>query len=74
MADLTHKKRSRAGHRGSLRKIINDAEADLMADPPDKTSLATLEMWLCEKIAVLNNLDSKIWDLLDTDEAVAEDI
>ena len=74
MADLTSKKRSRAGHRGSLTKMIADAEADLTTDPPDKTSLATLKMSLREKLAVLNDLDSEIWNLLDTDEAVEEDI
>ena len=49
MADLTRKKRSRAGHRGSLKKTLSDAEADLTTvDPPDLTALATLEMSLRE--------------------------
>ena len=74
MAALAQKKRSRSGHRGSLTKTINDAEADLTTDPPDQTVLAALEMSIREKLTVLDNLDTEIWDKLDTDDAVAEDI
>ena len=54
--------------------MINDAEADLTTDPPDQTVLAALEMSIREKLTVLDNLDTEIWDKLDTDDAVAEDI
>ena len=74
MASLAQKKRSRSGHRGSLTKTINDAEADLTTDPPDQTVLAALEMLIREKLTVLDNLDTEILDKLDTDDAVAEDI
>ena len=74
MADLNRKKRVRAGHKASVTRMLNDSEALLTADPPDMTSVATLEVTLREKISVLDGLDNEIFDLLDSDDAVAEEI
>lgn len=75
MADLNRKKRVlRTGHKASVTMMLIDSEALLTADPPDMTSLATLEVTLWEKVSVLNELDNEFFDLLNSDDVVAEEI
>ena len=74
MADLNRKKRVRTGHKASVTRMLHDSEVLLTADPPDMTSLATPEVMIWEKILVLDGLDNEIFDLLDLDDAVAEEI
>lgn len=74
MADLNRKKRVRTSHKASVTIMLIDPEALLTADPPDMTSLTTLEVTLWEKVLVLNELDNELFDQLDSDDVVAEEI
>ena len=74
MAELTKKKRVRAGHRASVKRILNKAE-DLLARPDrDQAALSQLKLSLKDKLDVLGQLDNGILELIDAEDALTEDI
>ena len=74
MAELTKKKRVRAGHRASVKRILSKAE-DLLARPDrDQAALSQLKLSLKDKLDVLGQLDNDILELIDAEDALTEDI
>lgn len=45
-----------------------------MANPPDMTSLATMEVRMREKITVLDGLNCEIFNMIDSDDSVAVEV
>ena len=74
MADLARKKRVRGGHKASVTKILRKAEDIMAADPPDVEGLAQIKMSLQEKLTVLKGLDAEILELVESEDAVTEEI
>jgi hypothetical protein len=72
MAELSHKKRIRGGHRGSATKMIRKAEELLAKDGLDLAQLAKIRLSLQEKVSVLKQLDSEVVDLVGEDEVADE--
>ena len=64
MADPSHKKRVRGGHRASATKMIRKAEDYLAEEPVNYSQLARIRLSLQEKVSVLKHLDSEIVDLV----------
>ena len=50
MADLTKKRRIRAGHRGSVTRTMNKVDTALAAEPVDVSALPLLKLTLKEKV------------------------
>ena len=78
MAELTKKKRIRAGHRGVVTRRIKEVD-DLVAaitptHPADLAKLAQLKLSLKEKLDTLSKLDDEILELIDTDAELVADI
>ena len=67
-ADISKKKRVRAGHRASATKIIRRIEDILVADTLDAEKLSQLKLMLSEKLEVLKWLDTV------EEESVVEEI
>ena len=65
---LARKKRSRAGHRASATRLLDQATTALGADPLDTDQLSLLKRMLDEKRETLKELDSEMADLVPDDE------
>ena len=65
MAEALAKKRTRACHKASATRTVNQIE-DIVAAPeePDKTRLALLQLTLKEKLDTIKNRDAEIVDLM----------
>ena len=72
MADPSHKKRVRGGHRASATKMIRKAEDYLAEEPVNYSQLARIRLSLQEKVSVLKHLDSEIVDLVKGEEVADE--
>lgn len=72
--ELTKKKRVRAGHRGSVSRMVKKSEELLAAEHPDITTLSQLRLSLKEKLEVLSKLDSEILYLIDEEAGITEEI
>ena len=72
--DLTQKKRVRGAHRRSLRKTLQRVETIITGDKDEYSQLPGLKGTLTEKLEVLSTLDKDIADLLDNEDAIADDI
>ena len=72
MADPSHKKRVRGGHRASATKMIRKAEDYLAEEPMNYSQLARIRLSLQEKVSVLKHLDSEIVDLVKGEEVADE--
>ena len=72
--ELTKKKRVRAGHKASATRNITRAEALLVEDDPNVSTLTQIKMSLREKLDTLRQLDSEIVNLLEDEAAVVDDI
>lgn len=67
-ARLVRKKRSRAGHRASATRILDQATAALEAEDVDADRLTMLKMMLDEKRETLKTLDSEVAELVPDEE------
>ena len=65
MADVTKKKRIRAGHRSSATRMLTQVEESLAASPPGVARLSQLKLSLQEKLETLKLLDGEIVDLTE---------
>ena len=65
MADVTKKKRIRAGHRSSATRMLTQVEESLAASPPDVARLSQMKLSLQEKLETLKLLDGEIVDLTE---------
>ena len=74
MADLTHLKNVRAGHKSVLTKKLRDLEDALKATPPDKDTLEQFKVSLQEKLDVLKNLSDQIVAKLQDATEIATEI
>ena len=74
MADLTHLKNVRAGHKSVLTKKLRDLEDALKATPPDKDALEQFKVSLQEKLDVLKNLSDQIVAKLQNATEIATEI
>ena len=74
MADLARKKRVRGGHKASVTKMVRKAEELLTAESPDVARLAQIKMSLQEKLTVLKGLDAEVLELVESEDAVTEEI
>ena len=64
------KTRVRGGHKGSVTKLLREAETLLSATPPDATQLAAMRMSLQEKLTVLDTLDEEIISLTESEDEI----
>ena len=79
---LTKKKRTRGGHRTSLKRLVQqvtDAVDDHGGDPAKNSRLTQLKISVDDKVAVLKSLDTEILDMLSdsttvSEEAIAEEV
>lgn len=69
---LARKKRSRAGHRASATRMIDQATTAMGADPLDMDRLSLLKRMLEEKIETLKEYDSELADLVPEEELESE--
>ena len=71
MAELSHRKNVRGGHRASATKMVKKAEelTLLAQEDPNKSQMTSLQ----EKMSILKGLDSEVVDLVKEEE-VASDI
>lgn len=69
---FARKKRSRAGHRASTTRILDQATTAMGADPLDTGRLSLLKRMLDEKMETLRDLDSELADLVPEEELEAE--
>ena len=74
MSDLARKKKVRRGHKASVTRMVRSAEELFTTDLPDVARLAQIKMSLREKLTVLKGLDAEILELVETEEAVTEEI
>ena len=74
MAELARKKRVRGGHKASVTKMLRKATDVIEADPHDAARLAQVKMSLQEKLAIIKGLDAEILDLVESEDAVMEEI
>ena len=65
---LARKKRSRAGHRASATRIVDQAMGALDSEPVDIDQLTMLKMMLDEKKEILSRLDSEVAELVPDEE------
>ena len=72
MADVTKKKRIRAGHRSSATRMLTQVEESLAASPPDVARLSQLKLSLQEKLETLKLLDGEIVDLTEENHLADE--
>ena len=71
--ELTKKKRVRAGHRGSVSRMVKKSEELLAAEHPDIT-LSQLRLSFKEKLEVLGKLDSEILYLIEDEAGITDKI
>lgn len=68
MAELSRKKKIRAGHRASATRLLNQIDAALGEGPPNPDDLTVLKMSLKEKLDTLKSLDMEILGLIPEEE------
>ncbi len=71
---LATKKRVRAGHKASAKRMIGQVDSELAALSPELTRLSQLRRSLEEKLETLKLLDVEILDLVEDEEALADEI
>ena len=64
MAELSHKKNVRGGHRASATKMVRKTEELLAQEEPNKSQLTRVKLSLQEKLSILKELDSEVVDLV----------
>lgn len=75
MADLTHKKRVRGGHRGVVTRRLHEVKVLVESDDrPDGTKLAQQKLMLQEKLEILRQLDKEMVDLIEDEDALINEI
>ena len=74
MADLAHKKRVHGGYKASVTKMFHKAEEFLTAESPDIAQLTQIKRSLQEKLTVLKGLDAEVLELVESEDAVTEEI
>ena len=72
MAELSHKKNVRGGHRASATKMVKKVEELLAQEDPNKSQLARIKLSLQEKLSILKELDSEVVDLVKEEEVANE--
>lgn len=72
MAEFSHKKNVRGGHRASATKMVRKAEELLVQEDPNKSQLARIKLSLQEKLSILKELDSEVVDLVKEEEVANE--
>ena len=71
---LAKKKKTRAGHKASATKMIRHVEEVLATEAPDRERLSLLRLTLNEKLEIIKALDTEVIDLIDDEEALANEI
>ena len=74
MADLARKERVRGGHKASVTKIVHKAEELPTTESPDVARLAQIRMSLQEKLTVLKVLDADVFELIETEDSVMDEV
>ena len=72
MAELSHKKNVRGGHRASATKMVKKVEELLSQEDPNLSQIARFRLFLQEKLSILKELDSGVVDLVKEEEVAHE--
>ena len=75
---LTKKRRIRGGHRTSTKRTLQQVEEAVAnhdrGEPTDNKRVLQLRRSLEEKLKILNGLDEEILEMIDGEEALADEI
>ncbi len=71
---LAKKKRVRAGHKASAKRMLGQVDSELATPSPELTRLSQLRCSLEEKLETLKLLDAEILDLVEDEEALTDEI
>ena len=74
MEALSKKRRTRAGHKASATKTMRQIDELIATDTPDRARLSLLRLSLKEKLETIKALDAEVTDLIEEEDALAEEI
>ena len=69
---LARKKKVRAGHKGSVTRMLNQIDAILADGTPDVSKLPQLKQSLQEKLESIKLIDGEILDLIKEEKVATE--
>ena len=69
---LARKKKVRAGHNGSVTRMLNQIDSILADGMPDVSKLSQLKLSLQEKLETIKHIDGEILDLIEEDKVATE--
>ena len=71
---LARKKRIRAGHKAAVAKSIRNVDEVLASEVPSQEKMSMLDMTLKEKLGTVKALNAEVIDLIEDEEALADEI
>ena len=74
MEALSKKRRTRAGHKALATKTMRQIDELIATDTPDRARLSLLRLSLKEKLETIKALDADVIDLIEEEDALAEEI